>query len=38
MPELDWTFDDPFAVAVIITSGVLPLIWFWKADGLDEGA
>ncbi len=30
MPELNWTFGYPFAWAVIVASGVVPLIWFWK--------
>jgi magnesium transporter len=28
MPELDWTFGYPLAWLAIISSGVLPLIWF----------
>jgi magnesium transporter len=30
MPELSWTFGYPLAWVVIIASGVVPLIWFWK--------
>ena len=30
MPELNWTFGYPLALIVIIASGVIPLIWFWK--------
>lgn len=30
MPELSWTFGYPFAWAVIIASGIVPLVWFWR--------
>jgi magnesium transporter len=30
MPELGWTWGYPFAWAVIILSGVAPLLWFWR--------
>lgn len=30
MPELGWTFGYPFAWAVILASGVVPLVWFWR--------
>jgi len=28
MPELDWHFGYPLALAVIVVSGLLPLVWF----------
>jgi len=30
MPELNWTFGYPLALTVIVASGVIPLIWFWR--------
>ena len=31
MPELDWSWGYPFALAVIVITALLPLIWFkWK--------
>jgi len=31
MPELDWTWGYPFALALVVITGLLPLIWFkWK--------
>jgi magnesium transporter len=31
MPEYDWTWGYPFALALIIVTSLLPLIWFkWK--------
>jgi len=31
MPEYDWTWGYPFALAVIVITALLPLIWFkWK--------
>jgi magnesium transporter len=31
MPELDWTWGYPYAVALMFIAGALPLIWFkWK--------
>ena len=31
MPELNWAFGYPFGLALILISGVLPLLWFkWR--------
>ena len=31
MPELDWTLGYPYALALIVITALLPLIWFkWK--------
>ena len=31
MPELDWTWGYPFALALVVITALLPLIWFkWK--------
>jgi magnesium transporter len=31
MPEYDWTFGYPYALALIVVTALLPLIWFkWK--------
>jgi magnesium transporter len=31
MPEYDWTYGYPYALAVVVISALLPLIWFkWK--------
>jgi magnesium transporter len=31
MPELDWSWGYPFALAAIVITALLPLIWFkWK--------
>jgi hypothetical protein len=33
MPELSWTWGNPFAWAIIILSTVAPLLWFWRKVG-----
>jgi magnesium transporter len=31
MPELDWTWGYPYALALVVITSLLPLIWFkWK--------
>ena len=31
MPELSWQFGYPFGLALILISGLLPLLWFkWR--------
>ena len=31
MPELNWTWGYPYALALVLISALLPLIWFrWK--------
>ena len=31
MPEYDWASGYPYALALIVITGLLPLIWFkWK--------
>jgi len=31
MPELGWSFGYPFAIALIVVSGLVPLVWFkWR--------
>jgi magnesium transporter len=31
MPEYDWTWGYPYALAVVVITALLPLIWFkWK--------
>ena len=31
MPEYDWAWGYPYALALIVVTGLLPLIWFkWK--------
>ena len=31
MPEYDWTFGYPYGLAMILISGILPLVWFkWR--------
>jgi magnesium transporter len=31
MPELDWTWGYPYALALVVITALLPLIWFkWK--------
>ncbi len=32
MPELEWSFGYPYAVALMVVSGVIPLIWFKLKD------
>jgi magnesium transporter len=32
MPELDWTYGYPFALALIVITSALPLIWFKLKD------
>ena len=28
MPELTWSFGYPMAIALVVVSGVIPLVWF----------
>ena len=32
MPELDWTWGYPYALALLVVSGLVPLIWFKLKD------
>jgi magnesium transporter len=32
MPELDWTWGYPYALALLVVSGLVPLLWFKLKD------
>jgi magnesium transporter len=32
MPELDWTWGYPYALALVVITALLPLIWFKLKD------
>ncbi|MBR0560361.1 magnesium transporter CorA family protein [Neokomagataea anthophila] len=34
MPELNWSFGYPFAIALMLTSIAVPLLWFWHRGWL----